>query len=191
MGNRLSKLATKTGDDGTTGIGGNQRLDKDSARIEAIGTVDELNAAIGMTLSQPVESDIASTLGEVQHRLFDLGGELAMPGYTLVKEEHVVQLDDSLETFNQQLPPLKEFVLPKGDLATTSCHLARTICRRAERRIVTLARTDEINDNARIYLNRLSDLLFVFCRILARVDNAGEEMWQSKRIRANDTPEEK
>ena len=186
MGNRLSKLATKTGDDGTTGIGGNQRLDKDSARIEAIGTVDELNACIGMTCSQGIDSNIAEVLTEVQHRLFDLGGELAMPGYTLVEDKHVSQLDTWLDEFNSQLPPLKEFVLPKGDLATTSCHLARTICRRAERRIVTLSRNEAINQCTRIYLNRLSDLLFVFCRLLARVDSNSEEMWRSKRINTND-----
>lgn len=186
MGNRLSKLATKTGDDGTTGIGGNQRLAKDSARIEAIGTVDELNAAIGMTCSQPIDAQIKSVLTEIQHKLFDLGGELAMPDYRLIEEAHVAAVDDWLDQFNAQLPPLKEFVLPKGDLATTSCHLARTICRRAERRVVTLARDESINDCVRIYLNRLSDLLFVFCRLLARVDNQSEEMWQSKKMESNE-----
>jgi len=186
MGNRLSKLATKTGDDGTTGIGGNERLDKDSARIEAIGTVDELNAAIGMACSQPMDNKIAEVLNDIQHRLFDLGGELAMPGYTLVEEKHVAMLDTWLDEFNAQLPPLKEFVLPKGDLATTSCHLARTICRRAERRMVTVARNENVNSFARIYLNRLSDLLFVFCRLLARSGDSGEEMWQSKRMESND-----
>lgn len=186
MGNRLSKLATKTGDDGTTGIGGNTRLDKDSARIEAIGTVDELNSAIGMTTSQPLDEQIATVLNEIQHRLFDLGGELAMPDYTLIEEKHVLQLDEWLAEFNELLPPLKEFVLPKGGFATTSCHLARTICRRAERRIVTLSRSDDINANVRIYLNRLSDLLFVFCRLLARNDDQNEEMWRSKRVSPND-----
>ncbi|TQV74987.1 cob(I)yrinic acid a,c-diamide adenosyltransferase [Aliikangiella marina] len=186
MGNRLSKLATKTGDDGTTGIGGNKRLAKDSARIEAIGTVDELNATIGMTCSQPVDDAVKLVLNEVQHKLFDLGGELAMPDYRLVEEADVVKLDEWLAQFNAQLPPLKEFVLPKGDLATTSCHLARTICRRAERRVVTLARDESINDCVRIYLNRLSDLLFVFCRLLARADNPTEEMWQSKKLESNE-----
>lgn len=184
MGNRLSKLATKTGDDGTTGIAGNVRLDKDSSRIEAIGTVDELNACIGMVCSQSIDSKINDVLNEIQHRLFDLGGELAMPDYQLVLDEHIKQLDDWLEEFNQLLPPLKEFVLPKGDTATTCCHLARTVCRRAERRIVTLARTDEINSTSKIYLNRLSDLLFVFCRLLARTDNENEEMWQSTRLKS-------
>lgn len=186
MGNRLSKLATKTGDDGTTGISGNIRMPKDSHRIEAIGTVDELNSAIGMTLSQSIPEKISQVLSEIQHRLFDLGGELSMPDYQLIKEKHIEQLDQWLDEFNQQLPPLKEFVLPKGDLATTSCHLARTICRRAERRLVTLSRDEEINRSAGIYLNRLSDLLFVFCRLLARVDNDNEEMWQSKRTENKD-----
>ena len=183
MGNRLSKLATKTGDDGTTGIGTNQRMPKDSARIEAIGCVDELNSAIGMTCSQSIDESVGEVLTEIQHRLFDLGGELAMPGFTLIEEKHIQSLDDWLDDFNGQLPPLKEFVLPKGSLATTSCHLARTICRRAERRVVTLARDEEINDNVRIYLNRLSDLLFVFCRLLARNEKSDEVMWQSKRIK--------
>jgi len=182
MGNRLSKLATKTGDDGTTGIGSNQRLDKDSIRIEAIGAVDELNAAIGMVASQPLTEEIADPLNEIQHRLFDLGGELAMPGYTLLTQDHVAQLDSWLAHFNEQLPPLKEFVLPKGDLATTSCHLARTICRRAERRLVTLTKEEATSDNGGIYLNRLSDLLFVFCRLLARNLGSSEEMWQSRRV---------
>ncbi|MET1256216.1 cob(I)yrinic acid a,c-diamide adenosyltransferase [Aliikangiella maris] len=182
MGNRLSKLATKTGDDGTTGIGNNERLTKDSARIEAIGTIDELNAAIGMTSSQLTDEKLQAAINEIQHRLFDLGGELAMPGYTLVKEEHLKQLDEWLDDFNEQLPPLKEFVLPKGNLATTACHMARTICRRAERRVVTLTHTDEINPLSQKYLNRLSDLLFVFCRLLARADHQTEEMWQSRRL---------
>jgi len=181
MGNRLSKLATKTGDDGTTGISGNIRMPKDSDRIEAIGTVDELNSAIGMTLSQGIPDEINLTLSEIQHRLFDLGGELSMPELTLIKDKHIDQLDQWLDEFNLQLPPLKEFVLPKGNLATTTCHIARTICRRAERRLVTLARDEDVNPSAGIYLNRLSDLLFVFCRLLARVDCDSEEMWQSKR----------
>lgn len=185
MGNRLSKLATKTGDDGTTGIAGNTRLAKDSSRIEAIGTIDELNAAIGMVTSQELPEDIGKSLNEIQHRLFDLGGELAMPDYQLIKDEHVAQLDLWLEQFNDRLPPLKEFVLPKGSIATTSCHLARTICRRAERRMVTLSKADQINQSARIYLNRLSDLLFVFCRLLSQSDNS-EEMWQSRRIKGDE-----
>ncbi|WP_196140973.1 cob(I)yrinic acid a,c-diamide adenosyltransferase [Aliikangiella sp. G2MR2-5] len=180
MGNRLSKLATKTGDDGTTGISGNKRLNKDSARIEAIGAVDELNASIGMVTSQSIREDMAKCLNVIQHRLFDLGGELAMPDYQLIKPEHIIDLDNWLDQFNQELPPLKEFVLPKGSFATTCCHMARTICRRAERRLVTLSREDSINSEVQVYLNRLSDLLFVFCRLLSKGDGS-EEMWQSKR----------
>ncbi len=181
MGNRLSKLVTRTGDDGTTGISGNQRLPKDSERIEAIGAIDELNSTIGMVLSQPIPSDIREVLSQVQHKLFDMGGELAMPECHLIEKKHLHELDSYLTTFNDRLPPLKEFVLPKGDLATTSCHLARTICRRAERRVVTLARSDEINSTVQIYLNRLSDLLFVFCRVLTRSGEQPEEMWNFER----------
>ncbi len=198
MGNRLSKLVTKTGDDGTTGIGGNHRLDKDSPRIEVIGTIDELNASIGMVVSQSAEIKIVDVLNEIQHRLFDLGGELAMPGHSILQQKDVQQLEQWLQDFNQFLPPLKEFVLPKGDGATTCCHLARTICRRAERRMVTFQRIDAqqpdavnhskktINSTGCIYLNRLSDLLFVFCRLLARVSDSDEEMWQSCRIKPDE-----
>jgi cob(I)alamin adenosyltransferase len=185
MGNRLSKLVTKTGDKGTTGISGNIRVNKDCHRIEAIGTVDELNACIGMTLSQPIQQPIAETLNEIQQILFNLGGELAMPDYSLVTDEHVTQIETWVDDFNESLPPLKEFILPKGSLATTSCHLARTVCRRAERRLVTLAREEDISTNLPIYLNRLSDLLFVFCRMIAKDDNHEEIMWKSKRTEAN------
>ena len=183
MGNRLSKLVTKTGDDGTTGISGNIRLDKDSDRIEAIGTVDELNSAIGMILANPVDDGIRSALAEVQQVLFNLGGELAMPECNLVEDKHIQQVETWVDSFNEQLPALKEFILPKGSMATTCCHLARTICRRAERRLVTLSREDNINGQLKIYLNRLSDLLFVFCRLIAKDDGEQEKMWQSKRIK--------
>ncbi|MCO7226403.1 cob(I)yrinic acid a,c-diamide adenosyltransferase [Pleionea sp. CnH1-48] len=181
MGNRLSKLVTKTGDDGTTGIGQNQRVAKDSLRIEAIGTVDELNSAIGMVTSQTLPDNIREKLDKIQHILFNLGGELAMPEYVLVKEEDVSTLESWLAELNDTLPPLKEFILPKGDMATTCCHLARTICRRAERRMVSLGREESINESGKIYLNRLSDFLFVCCRILAKSSDITEEMWQSKR----------
>jgi cob(I)alamin adenosyltransferase len=181
MGNRLSKLITKTGDKGKTGISGNIRVNKDCHRIEAIGTVDELNACIGMTLSQEVDQPISEALDQVQQVLFNLGGELAMPDYSLVTNEHIKQIEDWVDDFNETLPPLKEFILPKGSLATTSCHLARTVCRRAERRLVTLAREEDISANLPIYLNRLSDLLFVFCRMIAKSDNNEEIMWKSKR----------
>ncbi|WP_144391344.1 cob(I)yrinic acid a,c-diamide adenosyltransferase [Pleionea sediminis] len=181
MGNRLSKLVTKTGDDGTTGIGQNRRVDKDSARIEAIGTVDELNSSIGMILAHELPNEISSKLEPIQHILFNLGGELAMPEYQLVKEDDLATLETWLEELNDTLPPLKEFILPKGDMQTACCHLARTICRRAERRLVTLAREESINTLGQTYLNRLSDFLFVCCRILGKSANVKEEMWASKR----------
>ncbi len=182
MGNRLSKLVTKTGDDGTTGISGNIRVNKDSARIEAIGTVDELNAQLGVVLATGISDDLAVPLNEIQQILFNLGGELAMPDYTLVTDQHLQQIETWVEHFNAQLPPLKEFILPKGSMSTATCHVARTVCRRAERRLVTLSREEVINSNLKIYLNRLSDLLFVYCRLLAKNDGATEEMWQSKRM---------
>jgi len=181
MGNRLSKLVTKTGDDGTTGIGQNRRVAKDSARIEAIGTVDELNSAIGMVLAHPIDASIAEKLEPIQHILFNLGGELAMPEYQLVKEDDLSSLEKSVEELNDTLPPLKEFILPKGDMATACCHMARTICRRAERTLVTLAREETINPIGQKYLNRLSDFLFVCCRILGKSADVKEEMWKSKR----------
>jgi cob(I)alamin adenosyltransferase len=181
MGNRLSKLVTKTGDDGTTGIGMNRRVDKDSKRIEAIGTVDELNSHIGVVLAQSIDSALAQKLEAIQHVLFNLGGELAMPEYQLVKDESLEELENWIEELNDTLPPLKEFILPKGDMATASCHVARTVCRRAERCLVSLAREEEINAVAQKYLNRLSDFLFVCCRILGRNANVEEKMWNSTR----------
>ncbi len=183
MGNRLSKLVTKTGDDGTTGIGMNRRVDKDSARIEAIGTVDELNSNIGVVMAQNIEASLAEKLEAIQHVLFNLGGELAMPEYQLVKEESLAELETWLEQLNDTLPPLKEFILPKGDMATASCHVARTVCRRAERCLVSLAREEEINLVTQKYLNRLSDFLFVCCRILGRNADVQEQMWNSDRTK--------
>lgn len=181
MGNRLSKLVTKTGDDGTTGIGMNRRVDKDSARIEAIGTVDELNSNIGVVMAQGIDTSLAEKLESIQHVLFNLGGELAMPEYQLVKEESLAELEQWLEQLNDTLPPLKEFILPKGDMATATCHVARTVCRRAERCLVSLAREEEINPIAQKYLNRLSDFLFVCCRVLGRNADVEEKMWNSSR----------
>ncbi|NVJ61304.1 MAG: cob(I)yrinic acid a,c-diamide adenosyltransferase [Gammaproteobacteria bacterium] len=183
MGNRLSKLVTKTGDDGTTGIGSNKRVAKDSARIEAIGVVDELNSTIGMVLSCCNNQTVNDVLSPIQHILFNLGGELAMPEYQLVKDDDLLKIEQQVEELNGELPPLKEFILPKGDLATTTCHLARTVCRRAERRMVTLAREETISKTGQTYLNRLSDLLFVCCRILGQSADVKEEMWQSHRTK--------
>ncbi|NVJ50893.1 MAG: cob(I)yrinic acid a,c-diamide adenosyltransferase [Gammaproteobacteria bacterium] len=181
MGNRLSKLVTKTGDDGTTGIGSNQRVAKDSLRIEAIGTVDELNSSLGMVLATSQLTSINEKLNQIQHVLFNLGGELAMPDYELVKADDLTTLEEWLEALNDTLPPLREFILPKGDLATASCHMARTICRRAERRMVSLANAEMINPTGQLYLNRLSDFLFVCCRLLGQNAQVDEELWRSKR----------
>ncbi|MEO6079680.1 MAG: cob(I)yrinic acid a,c-diamide adenosyltransferase [Steroidobacteraceae bacterium] len=183
MGNRLSKIITRTGDDGTTGLGDGSRVPKDSARIEAIGTIDELNSAIGLLRSLPdLPPPVSKLLLRVQHDLFDLGGELAVPGYSVLTEIHVTALEDSVEEFNAQLPPLKEFILPGGSETAARCHLARTIARRAERRCWTLAQAENTRGIALIYLNRLSDLLFVLARTLARHEGREEVLWDRTRL---------
>ncbi len=179
MGNRLSKIYTRTGDDGTTGLGNGERVAKDCLRIEAIGAVDELNCAIGRVLVHDLRDAMRECLQDVQHKLFDLGGELSIPGYQAVKIEDVTRLETALNDFNAQLPPLKEFILPGGGRAAADCHMARAICRRAERRLVTLAREEDVGEHAQIYLNRLSDLLFVLCRILARDEGGIEVLWRN------------
>lgn len=179
MGNRLSKIYTRTGDDGTTGLGSGERVAKDSLRIETIGAVDELNCAIGRVLVHDLRDPMRECLQGIQHKLFDLGGELSIPGYQAIKEEDVGRLEGYLNEFNAQLPPLKEFILPGGGRAAADCHMARAICRRAERRLVSLAREEEISDHARMYLNRLSDLLFVLCRVLARDEGGVEVLWRN------------
>ena len=180
MGNRLSKIYTRTGDKGTTGLGAGERINKDSPRIEVIGDVDELNCAIGMVLVQDLRDSIRQCLNQIQHKLFDLGGELSMPGYQLLQEEDVRYLEASLDDFNQGLPALKEFILPGGGPAAATCHLARAICRRAERHMVTLSREHEVNLQGQIYLNRLSDLLFVLGRVLARDEGGSEVLWRNQ-----------
>ena len=179
MGNRLSRIYTRTGDQGSTGLGNGDRVAKDCPRIEAIGAVDELNCAIGRVLVHDVREALRECLQVVQHKLFDLGGELSIPGYQAVRDEDIAQVESALEQFNADLPPLKEFILPGGGRAAADCHLARAICRRAERRLVSLARDEEISEQARIYLNRLSDLLFVMCRILARDEGGIEVLWRN------------
>lgn len=183
MGNRLSKIYTRTGDKGTTGLGSGERVDKDSLRIEAIGAVDELNCTVGMVLAHDIRDNIRNTLSEIQHKLFDLGGELSMPGYEAIHAEDVTGLEQELDDYNAALPPLKEFILPGGGPASAACHLARAVCRRAERRMVSLARREALNPHAQAYLNRLSDLLFVLCRILARDEGGMEVMWRHERER--------
>jgi len=181
MGHRLSKIYTRTGDDGTTGLGDGSRVSKDSPRVIAYGTVDELNAAVGLVLAEQVPDEVRECLTRVQHRLFDLGGELCIPGHAMIADEHVTELETTLDGFNADLPPLKDFILPGGDRATAACHLARTVCRRAERTVVTLARDEDINPQPGRFLNRLSDLLFVICRVLDRAGGGKEVLWEHER----------
>ena len=182
MGNRLSKIYTRTGDDGTTGLGDGTRTAKDSARVEAYGTVDEANSAIGLVLANDnVPDDVRACLTEVQHDLFELGSELCIPGYTAIKEDFIERLENELDGFNADLPRLKEFILPGGSPAAAACHLARTIVRRAERRVYTLSRDEDVRPEAVKYLNRLSDLLFVVARVLARSAGGSEVLWNRDR----------
>ncbi len=179
MGNRLSKIYTRTGDDGSTGLGDGSRVDKDCDRVEAFGTIDELNSIIGMVLSHDIPNAISTLLSRLQHELFDLGGELCIPDHNAISTEHIKQLENDLDELNGKLPALKEFILPAGGKATSCCHLARTVCRRAERVIVRLAKTEKISSTLRAYINRLSDLLFVLARTLARYENGQEVLWQN------------
>ena len=184
MGNRLSKIYTRTGDDGSTGLGDGSRTGKDSARVNAYGTVDEANSCIGVVLATTVPDDIRKLLTTVQHQLFDLGGELCIPGHAAITPEDVDALERQLDHYNEMLPPLKEFILPAGGEAAARCHLARTIVRRAERETVALARDEAVRPEAIRYLNRLSDLLFVLARVLARADGQGEVLWNHERRHA-------
>jgi len=182
MGNRLSKIYTRTGDDGTTGLGDGNRVPKDGLRVEAYGTVDELNSSIGVLLAVPGLPDGVSTcLLEIQHELFDMGGELSIPGYHVLTAAHVTRLENILDGFNDPLPPLKEFILPGGGPAAAACHLSRTIARRAERRVLTLSRSESVSPDVLKYLNRLSDLLFVLARVLARHERGSEVLWRHDR----------
>ncbi|TAK72052.1 MAG: cob(I)yrinic acid a,c-diamide adenosyltransferase [Betaproteobacteria bacterium] len=177
MGHRLSKITTRTGDDGTTGLGDGSRTAKDSPRIEAIGAVDELNSCIGLLLAENPGEPTAGCLLEVQHDLFELGGELSIPGAVRIAEEHIRRLEAALEEVNRDLPPLKEFILPGGCRAAACAHLARTVCRRAERRVVSMG-PGAISPCCRRYLNRLSDLLFVLSRLLNRRTGHPDLLWQ-------------
>jgi len=185
MGNRLSKIYTRTGDDGTTGLGDGSRAPKDSARVEAYGTVDELNSSIGVLLAVPeLPEAVAQCLTEVQHELFDLGGELCIPGHRVITAEQVTRLEKTLDDFNDPLPPLREFILPGGGPAAAACHLARSVARRAERRVWTLAKAASVSPEVTKYLNRLSDLLFVVARVLARHERGVEVLWRHDRGKA-------
>jgi len=183
MGHRLSKIYTRTGDKGETGLGDGQRVSKDHLRVETFGCVDETNSAIGMVLANAgLPEPVVDCLVEVQHDLFDLGGELCIPGHAAVRGEFVARLETQLDGFNAKLPALKEFILPGGGPAAAACHLARTICRRAERRVVTLSALEKnIRPEAIQYLNRLSDLLFVIARVLARHEQGSEVLWNRDR----------
>jgi cob(I)alamin adenosyltransferase len=182
MGNRLSKIYTRTGDDGSTGLGDGSRVPKENLRVEAYGTVDEANSAIGVVLSvAALPPAVAQCLTEMQHDLFDLGGELCIPGHRMIGAAHVERVEQELDGFNEALPPLKEFILPGGGPAAAACHVARAVCRRAERRCWSLARSEEVSPEALKFLNRISDLLFVLARVLARHENGSEVVWRRGR----------
>lgn len=183
MGNRLSKIYTRTGDDGTTGLGDGSRTPKDSSRIEALGAIDELNCVIGQLLACEVPADVDQCLFDVQHTLFDIGGEICIPEFRLVEQNRVADLEKNLDKFNLELEPLKEFILPGGTQAAAICHTARVVCRRAERRVHTLARDEDVSEVSRQYLNRLSDLLFVIARYLNKQAGGTDVLWRHDRTR--------
>ncbi len=184
MGNRLSKIYTRTGDKGTTGLGDGTRIEKDALRVEAFGTVDELNSMLGLLvckLNSDEQQELRETLVDIQHALFDLGGELCIPGHALIMDNDIEQLERHLDQFNEYLAPLKDFILPGGSEAAATCHLARTICRRAERRVVSLSASESIRPQVMGYLNRLSDLLFVAARKISHDAGEAEHLWQKTR----------
>ena len=192
MANRLSQIATRTGDDGTTGLGDGTRVPKSHGRIGAMGDVDELNSHLGVLLAEPLPDDVRDLLVTIQHELFNLGGELSIPGYTLLKDDAVAALDAALAHYNAALPRLKEFILPAGTRSASLAHVARAVARRAERAVVTLAESEAINAAPRLFLNRLSDLLFVLARVLnrANLDGLGGDdvYWHSARLARNLDP---
>jgi cob(I)alamin adenosyltransferase len=178
MGHRLTKIYTRTGDGGETGLGDGTRVPKDSQRVHALGEVDELNSAIGVLLAEELPADVRAALGGIQHDLFDLGAEVCIPGHASMDESRVARLEALLDDYNRDLPPLKEFILPGGTRAASLAHLARTVCRRAERALVSLSRAEAVGTAARKYLNRLSDLLFVLGRVLNRCGGGSDVLWQ-------------
>jgi len=180
VGHRLSKIYTRTGDDGTTGLGDGSRVAKDSLRVEAYGTVDELNSHLGLVLAYEIPTNLREALSEIQHLLFDLGGELCIPGTALIKLEHVEWLEQELDKLNDELPMLKEFILPGGNAPAAACHIGRTVCRRAERLMVGLSREETVESASLAFVNRLSDFLFVAARVLARADG-GEVLWRGRK----------
>lgn len=182
MGNRLTQIATRTGDDGTTGLGDNTRVSKNSARPHAMGDVDELNSHIGLLLCEDLPSDVCEVLVDVQHQLFNLGGEISVPGYEMLKDDALLRLDEALAHYNAQLPRLLEFILPAGTRAASQAHICRTVARRAERNVVALQEVESMRAAPRQYLNRLSDLMFVLARVLNRVDGGDDVYWKSDRL---------
>ncbi|MEM7017991.1 MAG: cob(I)yrinic acid a,c-diamide adenosyltransferase [Pseudomonadota bacterium] len=184
MGHRLSKIYTRTGDAGDTGLADGSRVPKDSLRIETMGTVDELNCHLGILLTHPLSPELAEYFPIVQNLLFEVGSELAVPGYNAIRAEDVEQMETRLDALNEDLPPLKEFILPGGAPATATCHLARAICRRAERLMVGLNKDDELNPETLRFLNRLSDFLFVAARALVRHEESQEVLWQPRKAEA-------
>jgi cob(I)alamin adenosyltransferase len=181
MAHRLSKITTRTGDRGDTGLGDGSRVSKDSLRVRALGELDELNSAIGVVLAENVPTDISDALNQVQHDLFDLGGEISIPGHTLLAAAQVERLEATIESWNAELPPLKEFILPGGTRAAAAAHLVRTVCRRAERAVVALGEKEKVGEPARRYLNRLSDLLFIAGRRLNRHAGGTDVQWRHER----------
>ena len=189
MGKRLTQIATRTGDAGTTGLGDNTRVSKNALRVHAMGDVDELNSHIGVLLCDTLPPEVRTLLVEIQHQLFNLGGELAIPGYELLKAEAVLALDEALATHNQALPRLQEFILPAGTRAAAQAHICRTVARRAERAVVALGAEETINEAPRQYLNRLSDLMFVLARVLNRMDGGDDVYWKSERLARSEAEE--
>ena len=182
MGKRLTQIATRTGDDGTTGLGDNTRVSKDSRRVQAMGDVDELNSHIGLLLCEELPAQVRSLLVEIQHQLFNLGGELSIPGFELLKPEAVLALDEALAAHNEQLPRLQEFILPAGNRAAAQAHVCRTVARLAERSVVALGAAEAMRETPRHYLNRLSDLMFVLARVCNRMNGGDDVYWKSEKL---------
>ena len=183
MGKRLTRIYTRTGDDGTTGLAKGERIDKDNIRIEVMGDVDELNSLLGILVASRLDEDITGYLLNIQHRLFDIGAELSMPGHSIIQSEYVKRLEELIDTFNEDLKPVDEFILPGGTMAGAICHLARCVCRRAERHMASLGRSEFLNPETLVYINRLSDLLFVFARVLTLQNNGKEIYWNKDRLK--------
>lgn len=189
MGNRLTQIATRTGDNGTTGLGDNTRVSKDSLRVHAMGDVDELNSNIGVLLCEELPAGVRGVLVEIQHQLFNLGGELSIPGFELLKPEAVLALDEALAEYNEALPRLQEFILPAGNRPAALAHVCRTVARRAERAVVALGAAETLKDTPRQYLNRLSDLMFVLARVLNRMNGGDDVYWKSERLARSEAQE--